>query len=579
MKKKAFIIALTGPSACGKTYITDKIIDLGKQLRHEGIDFRPTRFSKYVTRPYRETEIIDKNKGRVIDVESVRAIPIENDGCELVYRTYGNEYGLKIKDLKMKLRKNESPIVVINEVRVVEELKKIFRGKVLSLFIFREIIPDPETHKNAGKSRGAGSENKSLTRFEKAVALYRVFIENIFIFDRVILNVNYEGKTKDGKEIKNLAHIQTENIIRGVIEKKISLHKKLKKSPKLFIISGNAASGKDDIIKAANSIGRLQTDILKKYTTRWQESEDENEIICKYKPKDSLIAEYNHEYESELLSFKRKNTFDHYKKNHGVDCERDYEEKGRDFQTYCTLDEFCIARYELKRIKGENSIKTGIEKFWDAVKNEQESRSVDSTDDSGKVLPKDEYLYIRDNYFEHNPNYLDLNKIHEQHLDKIESEILKISDKTENKSFFLHHEGKDYVLYENNSLYNKPVNYGFEIGAIKEKWKERKKHIVLTASLPNIFRICKEYFGEKNVITAFTYSQINEEHHLEHSDRVMGRAKLKEYQDILRYANHIVNFDYALIYAETSKINVKGNQRDELVDQMFRLFRTFNRKN
>jgi len=98
----------------------------------------------------------------------------------------------------------------------------------------------------------------------------------------------------------------------------------------------------------------------------------------------------------------------------------------------------------------------------------------------------------------------------------------------------------------------------------------------LTASLPNIFRICKENFGADNVITAFTYSQISQDEHLQHSDKVMGQAKLKEYQDILRYANHIVDFDYALIYSETSLINKTGNQKTELVDQMFRLFRVYN---
>jgi uncharacterized OB-fold protein len=86
-----------------------------------------------------------------------------------------------------------------------------------------------------------------------------------------------------------------------------------------------------------------------------------------------------------------------------------------------------------------------------------------------------------------------------------------------------------------------------------------------------MFKICKEKLGEKNVITTFTYSQISQEEHLKHSDMVMGQAKLKEYSDILRYANHIADFDYALIYAETSLVNKTGNQKTELVDQMFRL--------
>ena len=186
---------------------------------------------------------------------------------------------------------------------------------------------------------------------------------------------------------------------------------------------------------------------------------------------------------------------------------------------------------------------------------------------------------MQEKYFELDSRYLDLEKIKVQHSGKIKLEISKISDKQENKSCFLRHDGKDYILYENNILYNKPVDYGFEIGTIRDSWNERRKHIVLTASLPNVSRICKDILGAENVVTAFTYSQISRKEHLEHSDKVMGQAKAKdkEYMDILRYANHIADFDYALIYAETSLVNITGNQKDELVDQIFRLFRAYNK--
>lgn len=572
MKKKAFIIALTGPSACGKTYITKKIIDFGEQLQQKDINFHPVRFYKYVTRPYRETEIIDKAKHLEIDVKSVKSIP--ND-CELVYRTYGDEYGLRIKELKTFLDKNISPIIVINDVRVVEELKREFVGQVLSLFIFREIIPDIETHKNANSLRGSSTEKKSIIRFEKAVALYRIFIENIFIFDRVILNVEYTDS-----KYKNIVHIQTENLIRGVINGKISLIKKIKKNPKLFIISGNAASGKDDIIKAANKMGRLQTDILRKFSSRWQEADDENEIICKYIPKRELMAKYYNEYVLEMEHFNSEYSFANYLKILKNTCLDKYNKKDLKFQSYCSFEEYCKAKYEIDKLVNEKNIKTAIERFWKKINQEQEKRSVSTSKNVlKKELSEDQYLYLRNDYFELNSEYLNLDKIKKNHLDQIKLEISKIADKTENKSFFIQHNGKDYILYENNNLYNNPVNYGFEICSVKRNLKKNNKHFVLTASLPNIFKICKEYFGEENVITAFTYSQISQEEHLKYSDVVMGQAKLKEYEDILRYANHIAEFDYALIYAETSLVNKTGNQKNELVDQMFRLFRVYNNSN
>jgi len=134
------------------------------------------------------------------------------------------------------------------------------------------------------------------------------------------------------------------------------------------------------------------------------------------------------------------------------------------------------------------------------------------------------------------------------------------------------------MIYTNNKNLpdDSPIYYGYEIDKYVEKLKENKKHIVLTASLPNMFRICRECFGSENVVTAYTYSQISQDEHKKHSDKMTGDVKIQEYDDILRYAHHISDFDYALIFAETSIVNKSGNQKDELVDQMFRLFRIYN---
>lgn len=136
-KNDAFIITLTGPSMSGKSYIIDRIMELKEKLYIENqIIFRPASISKYTTRPYRIEEIRDMSEGKRVDVVSCEKIP---DDCELKYQTYGKKYGLSIKDIKMHLDNGESPIIIINDVRVVEEIKKSFPQQVLALFLFREI--------------------------------------------------------------------------------------------------------------------------------------------------------------------------------------------------------------------------------------------------------------------------------------------------------------------------------------------------------------------------------------------------------------------------------------------------------
>lgn len=563
----AFIITLTGPSACGKGLVTEEFIEYSKIIRERCIDFYPFMFQKDVTRSYRMEEALKLVKGNenAIDVNSVKTIPEEDD---IVYRTYGDEYALNSCELSKALKNNRSPIVVINDIRVVEELKRLFKGQVLSLFIFRHIIPDIEHHQRAGANRGGTSSSKILSRYEKAVALYRVFIENIHIFDRVILNVGD----------KHLARIQTQKIVDGVFNNKIKLDKKITKGPKLFIVSGNAASGKDDIIKAAKYYGKQQADILVKSTTRQEEDGDVGEIICKYVPSRNMMESMQKQYNRDINWFNKFFTLEIYEAIHRHDLRNDHlDYLNKHNEEDITYDEYVLAKYNLAKMEEERKIPSAVKRFWSKLKEEQENRKVSL--DSKKELPQTDYEWILENYFDLNESdaYIDIEELRANTISQQLIEEKKIEDSTENKSWLLIYKDKEYILYENNLLYGEPIKYGFEIGVYVNNWSCRTKHLVLTASLPNMFRICREKFGTDNVITAFTYSQISREEHEKNSDAATGTAKSKEYNDIVRYAYHIADFDYALIYAETSLTNLAGNQKDELIDQMFRLFRTYNK--
>ena len=51
---------------------------------------------------------------------------------------------------------------------------------------------------------------------------------------------------------------------------------------RLFIIAGNASSGKDNVISATRELAILHASVVTKYTTRSETAEDGEEIICKY---------------------------------------------------------------------------------------------------------------------------------------------------------------------------------------------------------------------------------------------------------------------------------------------------------
>lgn len=336
-----FIITLTGPSGCGKSTIIERIMELEKKLEGQGINFVPVRVPKYVTRPLRSNEIRDLLEGNEVDVMSVDHIP---ETCELKYQTYGKKYGVGIDTIITHLNNGKSPVIVINDVRVVEELKKEFPEQVLSLFLFRE-VPRKEIFLKEANERGNVAEAETEERFNKATAIYRTYIENIGLFNRVILNPTRTTGSED------YAQIQIENVIKGILNGKISLKDKRNGKPKLFIIAGNAASGKDEIIQAVNDMGKLQATIIPKYTSRMQDEDDGNEMICQYVPKMRRIKEYEDNYMAEL--HRKEIVFQKREASVGEDIEK-------------------LADVRADILKEKRAILKPDEQFWVALKKKKE---------------------------------------------------------------------------------------------------------------------------------------------------------------------------------------------------------------
>lgn len=637
---ESFVITLTGPSGCGKSYIIDRIMELQQTLQE--FNFQPIRVPKFVTRSLRSNEIRDQLEGKELDVIPVESIP---DNCELKYQTYGKKYGLELKKLKSYLENGISPVVIINDIRVVEELKREFQEQVLSLFLFRE-VPRRETFFKEASKRGNVIEEETEQRYSKAIAIYRTYIENIGLFNRVILN---PSRTPDSEDY---AQIQIRNVIKGVLSGKISLKPKKNGKPKLFIIAGNAASGKDEIIQAVNDMGKLQANIIPKYTTRMQDEDDGNEMICQYIPKKIKMHKYENDYKAERKEMER--LFEQRERQAGRDIDKLTVFREKNMEEINDLpkpkDRFWYAyRLERKRIEEQlrerilkesdsqyylenlNLYEKSLSELCDIYKmegyhregvdissalysdshiDEQSiinmivkesnvekdicSKKLESLNEKQlwKLYEKDGYHdidvdvgelreclneKIMDEFFEFNNAYVDLEKISQECEKEISQQTQNQIFKVTGPAYYIDIGKKGLVMYENNKTL-----YGFEVCDLPERenfhYKNMlryNKHCVLVASLIDIFKICKPFF-DCNIVTVFSYSEISSKEFEKNTKAGTVDEKLENFEkEIKKYSEYIADFDHVTIYAESELEKRNGGRTEELIDQIFRLFRFY----
>ncbi len=117
-------------------------------------------------------------------------------GCDFVYEQFTYRYGLATNDILKGLKENLSPVVIVNDIRTLKDIKGVFGPLAVCIFLYRN-IEDREIH-NLQEKRGAIDASGKLDerqirrRIGKICAMFRKYIENIYLFDHVILNTTTE---------------------------------------------------------------------------------------------------------------------------------------------------------------------------------------------------------------------------------------------------------------------------------------------------------------------------------------------------------------------------------------------------
>jgi len=535
-----FIITLTGTSGCGKSYVAEKIVELQNELRGINSQFEVQQFAKYSTREYREKEIKAQRDGKFVDVISVESIPPE---CDFVYLSYGKYYGFNSEDIDKLRKQNVCPIIVINDITALYNLRNQYKEQVLSLYVFQSLQSYKMMLAEAKEERGNVSHKEVRDRYEKATDVHTNFLTNRELFDRVIIN-NKEYTVED------LTKLQIKNTLSAILNGTIVPGKSIEKEHKLFIISGNAQSGKDDVIQGVLKMGAKLSGFVPKYTSRPQDDADDVEMVCKLIPKSDIVTKLRRQYDE-----KRKRIDEHYK---SVGKTKMYPDsfvqkniKKKSTMTKEGQDDVLANRWEVARISKLRAIKTPMQLFFKAFD------SYYNANDFATALKK---------FYEVNDKYADID-----HFLTINN-VVRVNEET----YRIMHDGQEYVIYENNPREDGSKDqYGFTVSQLEEALAGF--HALLVASHASTFATCKEILGGR-VVTVFAYSQVSKSKFESIANNPNQKAKKNVYDDLRRYAKNIAEFDHVLIYTESESTNKSNGLKETLIEQMFTLFRLYNKE-
>jgi guanylate kinase len=217
-----------------------------------------------------------KNRNAEDDIVTVNTKEFNKEEFTFVYSMNNNIYGFKAIDIIEHLKNKKNVFIIVSDLRVIEEFKKHFGTLVSVIYIFRNMNEEElneilekrkRENTNSSSSDNIANDTESKIRKNRLYLIQRQYVENIALFDHVILNRN-------GKKEEMLT--QLKNIVTSYsIDRKIAQIK----GPVIFLIAAASGAGKRTLMHAMYTMGRRSIKVIEKYTNRQAQPDDGKEII------------------------------------------------------------------------------------------------------------------------------------------------------------------------------------------------------------------------------------------------------------------------------------------------------------
>lgn len=138
-------------------------------------------------------EIVPKHTSRKRESDDGNEMICVNDkkydmaNCDITYDNYDTKYGLKSSTLWRGLKNEKIQVIVISNIKAINDLIKIFQDNVIVVFVHSDI--DKSEYKKEQLLIGKTEDyiNKRFEKFEKAYDIYR---KNFNLFKHVLIYSN-----------------------------------------------------------------------------------------------------------------------------------------------------------------------------------------------------------------------------------------------------------------------------------------------------------------------------------------------------------------------------------------------------